>query len=65
MALCIDCGEEYSDKRKSIGYDICLDCGDGQATKEIRRKAKSVAPAYNKGTYQYIASVQEAKDIGR
>jgi hypothetical protein len=31
MATCNRCGEEFSDKRKALGYDICLDCGEEQA----------------------------------
>lgn len=58
MAICLDCGEEYSDKRKQIGYDICLDCGDVNASRETRRKARCVAPAYNKGAYQYVTTIK-------
>lgn len=35
------------------------------ANLEIERKKKCVAVAYNKGTYQYISSEEQAKDIGR
>lgn len=62
---CIECGEPYSLKRKQIGYMTCLDCGDTDAIKEILRKARCVAPAFNKGGYMYIHSTQDAKDAGR
>ena len=62
---CIDCGEEYSRKRKELGYDTCLDCGRKVAVKEILRKAKCIAPAFNKGAYMYIASKEAAKDAGK
>ena len=32
---------------------------------EIERKAKRVGIAYNKGAYQYINNVGEAKTLGR
>lgn len=35
------------------------------AQEEIERKKLCTAPAYNKGAYQYIASEEQAKDIGR
>lgn len=65
MALCKVCLEEYSDKRRQLGYETCLDCGKLEAEKETSRKSKCIAPAYNKGAYQYIASVSDAKDAGK
>ena len=64
MAICIECDEEYSDRRKALGYNTCLDCGDAIATQQILYKAKCTAPAYNKGAYQVI-SKQDVKDIGK
>ena len=26
--ICRICGEEFSEKRKELGYDICLSCGE-------------------------------------
>ena len=65
MAICKVCDDEYSDRRKALGYRTCLDCGQEAAEKEILRKAKGSAPAYNKGGYMYISSVKMAKDLGR
>jgi len=62
---CWDCGEEFNPKRKALGYEHCLSCGDGYAQKETVRKSKCVAPAYNKGNYVYISSKADARDIGR
>ena len=31
MAFCIECEEEYSDKRLALGYNTCLDCGEAMA----------------------------------
>ena len=64
-AECIECGQKYNYKRKQIGYKTCLECGSICATREILRKAKCIAPAFNKGGYMYIHSVQDAKDAGR
>lgn len=57
MAFCVmpDCGEEYSDKRLSLGYHTCLDCGKKDAINMARMKASRVAPLYSKGPTQYIS----------
>lgn len=65
MTICIYCGEQYTMKRKQLGYNTCLNCGEKQAKKEINRKKKCVAPAYNKGAYQYVGSIEQAKYLGR
>lgn len=65
MAFCNICSNEYPDKRKQLGYETCLSCGDKIATKEAIRKSKCVAPLFNKGGYGYISSVKQAKSIGR
>ena len=33
-AICEICGEEFSRKRKALGYNICLVCGEEQANKK-------------------------------
>jgi len=65
MAICVECDDEYSDRRKTLGYDTCLECGDAAATREILFKASCTAPAYNKGGYMYVTSAKMAKDLGR
>ena len=65
MAVCSDCGEVYSNRRREIGYSTCLDCGAAEASREAFAKSRQVAPAYNKGAYQYITSKKIAKTIGR
>ena len=65
LAQCKVCEEEFSDKRKALGYNTCLDCGGRIANKQAALKSKQVAPAFNKGAYQYITSMNMAKDIGR
>jgi len=64
-AFCVRCGNEYSALRQELGYDTCLVCGEQEAKKEKARKAKCLAPSFNKGPIQYIATKQQALDIGR
>jgi|GEM_PF-2122067 len=33
MAICINCEEDYSNKRAELGYSTCLDCGEHDARK--------------------------------
>lgn len=63
--LCNDCLVEFSPKRYELGYRTCLDCGATRALKEKNRKARCTAPAYNKGAYQYVGSINMAKGVGR
>ena len=63
--ICIECGEFYNPKRLELGYRTCLCCGGIAARIEKARKAKCSAPAYNKGAYQYVGTVQAAKGVGR
>jgi hypothetical protein len=46
-------------------YDGELAVREAIAQEEIARKAKCVAPAFNKGNYTYIASEEQAKWVGR
>jgi len=62
---CGKCGEEYHPRRKELGYNVCLDCGDKHAQKQIEHKKKCSAPLYNKGGYGYVSSKEAAKWIGR
>jgi len=65
MAYCNVCSEEYPNKRKDLGYKTCINCGDKFARKEAIRKSKCVAPLFNKGAYQFIGNISEAKTLGR
>lgn len=63
--VCVKCQVSFNPRRLELGYRTCLDCGGKAAMKEKVRKAKCSAPAYNKGAYQYVGTVQAAKGIGR
>jgi ribosomal protein L37AE/L43A len=62
---CVECGDEFNPRRFQLGYYICTECGEEAAQREILRKSKCSAPAYNKGAYMYVTSSQMAKDLGR
>lgn len=48
-----------------IRYEGELALREAAAREEIERKKKCVAPAYNKGAYQYIGSEEQAKWVGK
>ena len=43
---CVACGEPYDYRRKQLGYNFCLDCGDFHAKKV--RTSWCVAPIAHK-----------------
>jgi len=65
MAECANCGEEFSDKRKELGYDLCLSCGDDIAHEQAVAKSKRVGLNYNKGQYQYITDGTDLRTLGK
>tara|TARA_R110002012_G_scaffold319946_1_gene541896 strand:+ start:629 stop:826 length:198 start_codon:yes stop_codon:yes gene_type:complete len=65
MPSCSKCGNTFNKKRANLGYKTCLACGDVVAAREIVKKSRSLAPAFNKGPYTYIFSREQAKNIGR
>ena len=50
---CIECGEEYDERRGSLGYVFCLPCGEAQAKAD--RKSWCIAPM-NKSNYILITN---------
>jgi predicted nucleic acid-binding Zn-ribbon protein len=65
MAICVECGKQFSDKRKALHYDTCLECGEELAQMEAHKRKLRIAPAFNKGAYQFITSIKMVKDLGR
>lgn len=64
MAICVDCGDEFSDKRHDLGYKICLKCGAEVAHKEILEKASRGGQVYSKGSSsQYLTEGMLKEDL--
>ncbi len=38
MAICVECEEEYSEKRLALGYRTCLECGERGAVRISRAR---------------------------
>ena len=56
--LCLACGEEFSPKRRKIGYTLCLPCGDQKA----RQTKHTIAPM-NKSNYMFITDLSILKQL--
>jgi hypothetical protein len=57
----------YSDKRKEIGYDTCLNCGAKEAAIQTKEKASRIMPGH-KSNYMLLSAdiktaIQEAKGM--
>jgi len=61
-ATCRACGEQYDYRRRQLGYNFCLDCGDFQA-KEVRA-GWTIVPT-PKGHYTRITNINELKHLNQ
>lgn len=64
MEECNICGDFVSSARAKLVGKLCLSCGEEQAQQLAKARKKQIAPAYNKGAYQYITE-NDLLDIGR
>jgi len=52
LFTCTECGDDIDPRRVSLGYRLCLWCGEEAATTE--RRGWTVVQEYTKGNYQFI-----------
>ena len=55
------CGNEFSEARARLGFDCCLECGKNEATAEIARRARMIAPISHKSGYTYLGPDEETQ----
>ena len=53
---CIDCGDDVHISRWSLGYRVCLFCGEDRAVAE--RSSWCIVQEYGKGNYQFVTATQ-------
>ena len=51
---CTDCGDDVHIERWSLGYRVCLFCGEDRARSE--RESWTVIQEYGKGNYQFVTT---------
>jgi hypothetical protein len=52
--LCIDCGDDVHIERWTLGYRVCLFCGEEAARDE--RSSWCIVQEYGKGPYQLVTA---------
>lgn len=53
---CRNCGDDVHIERWSLGYRVCLFCGEEAARNE--RSSWCIVQEYTKGNYQFVTSTQ-------
>jgi hypothetical protein len=53
---CHTCGDDVHIERWSLGYRVCLFCGEEAARNE--RSSWCIVQEYTKGNYQFVTSTQ-------
>lgn len=53
---CIDCGDDVHIERWSLGYRVCMFCGEDRAATE--RQSWCIVQEYTKGNYQFVTATQ-------
>ncbi len=59
---CASCAQPFDLRRKQLGYNFCLDCGDFQAREQ--RAGWTIVPT-PKGHYTRITNKEELKDLNQ
>jgi hypothetical protein len=67
MATCLKCESDYSDRRKALGYELCLTCGEQHAAILTKEKSTRIMPGH-KSNYMLLSgdlklALQEAKGM--
>lgn len=58
MAFCVECGGDYPDRRRELGYRTCLECGDYHA-----RQVQHTSVPLNKSNYVLVTNPAELKQL--
>lgn len=56
--MCINCGDQYSDRRLNLGYHTCMPCGD-----DVARTIRWLAAPINKSNYVLISDLNDLKGL--
>ena len=62
-AHCVSCAQPYDLRRKQLGYNFCLDCGDYQATKH--RSSWTIAPIAHKQGATLVTNLNDLKGLNK
>jgi ribosomal protein L37E len=60
---CRSCGEQYDHRRRQLGYNFCLDCGDFRA--QQIRSSWCVAPIAHKQGATLVTNPKDLKGLNK
>lgn len=63
MAECIECGEEYPNRRQQLGYATCLTCGEQAAT--AARMGWCIAPIAHKQGATLVTNKSDLRGLNK
>jgi hypothetical protein len=58
---CTDCGDDVHISRWTLGYRVCLFCGEDRAVAE--RSSWCIVQEYGKGNYQFVTATQASTTL--
>lgn len=58
MAKCAECGEIYSESRRTLGYKFCLSCGES-----IAKEKKHCIVPMNKSNYIVVSDISVLRQL--
>mgnify|MGYP000601502268 CR=1 FL=1 len=61
--LCRSCGETYDYRRRELGYNFCMDCGDFKATEQ--RASWCIAPIAHKQGATLVTNRDDLKGLNK
>lgn len=62
-ATCRACGEQYDFRRRQLGYNFCLDCGDFRATQV--RSGWTIAPIAHKQGATLVTNPNDLRGLNK
>ena len=58
MTECKKCGEQYDPRRRALGWQTCLSCGESDA----RQVVHTIAPMH-KSNYIHVGNLEDLKGL--
>ena len=62
-SYCVACDQPFDPRRKQLGYNFCLDCGDFQAT--AARASWTIAPIAHKQGATLVTNRHDLKGLNK
>jgi len=60
MAMCTNCGDQYSDRRLDLGYNTCMPCGD-----HVAQTIRFTVVNGHKSNYMVVSNLDDLKGLNK